>query len=91
MRCVQAIAVAREQDRVVLEIQANAFLHHMVRNIVGSLRVVGRREQPPEWIAQLLAGRDRALSGPTSAAQGLVFLGPLYPAEFGLPSEATLP
>ncbi|HST28325.1 MAG TPA: tRNA pseudouridine(38-40) synthase TruA [Rudaea sp.] len=91
MRCVQAICVVREGDRVVLDIQANAFLHHMVRNIAGSLRVVGRREQPPEWIAQLLAGRDRALAGPTSAAQGLVFLGPLYPAEFGLPAEATLP
>ena len=90
-RCVQAISVAREGDRVVIDIQANAFLHHMVRNIAGSLRVVGRREQPPEWIAQLLAGRDRALAGPTSAAQGLVFLGPLYPAEFGLPDETTLP
>ena len=91
MRNVQAISVVRDGDRVVLDIQANAFLHHMVRNIAGSLRVVGRREQPPEWIARLLAGRDRALAGPTSAAQGLVFLGPLYPAEFGLPAEATLP
>lgn len=90
-RCVQAISVAREGDRVVLDIQANAFLHHMVRNIAGSLRVVGRREQPPEWIARLLAGRDRTLAGPTSAAQGLVFLGPLYPAEYGLPAEATMP
>jgi tRNA pseudouridine38-40 synthase len=91
MRCVQAIAVARAGDQVVLDIQANAFLHHMVRNIAGSLRVVGRGEHPPEWIAQVLAGRDRALAGPTSAAQGLVFLGPLYPAEFGLPAEASLP
>jgi tRNA pseudouridine38-40 synthase len=91
MRCVQAIGVAREGDRVVLDIQANAFLHHMVRNIAGSLRVVGRGEQPPEWIAQLLAGRDRSVAGPTSAAQGLVFIGPLYPQQFGLPAEATLP
>jgi tRNA pseudouridine38-40 synthase len=90
MRCVQAISVARAGDRVVLDIQANAFLHHMVRNIAGSLRVVGRGEQPPEWIAQLLAGRDRSVAGPTSAAQGLVFLGPLYPAEFGLPAEFCL-
>jgi len=63
----------------------------MVRNIAGSLRVVGRGEQPPEWIAQLLAGRDRSVAGPTSAAQGLVFIGPLYPQQFGLPAEATLP
>ncbi len=91
LRCVQAITVAREGDRVVFDIQANAFLHHMVRNIAGSLRMVGRREQPPQWIEQLLAGRDRTKAGPTSAALGLVFLGPLYPAQFGLPAEATLP
>ncbi|MBS0569810.1 MAG: tRNA pseudouridine(38-40) synthase TruA [Proteobacteria bacterium] len=91
LRCVQAIAVRRDGEHVVLDIQANAFLHHMVRNIAGSLRVVGRGEQTPEWIAQVLAGRDRARAGPTSAAQGLVFLGPLYPAACGLPAEATLP
>ncbi|MDE1886035.1 MAG: tRNA pseudouridine(38-40) synthase TruA [Xanthomonadaceae bacterium] len=91
LRCVQAITVVREGDRVVLDIQANAFLHHMVRNIAGSLRVVGRGEQPPQWIQELLAGRDRTRAGPTSAASGLVFLGPLYPAQFGLPAEATLP
>ncbi len=89
-RCVQEIMVARCGEHVVLEIQANAFLHHMVRNIAGSLRVVGRREQPPQWIAQVLTERDRSLAGPTSAAQGLVFLGPRYPAAFGLPEEASL-
>ncbi|MBS0556833.1 MAG: tRNA pseudouridine(38-40) synthase TruA [Proteobacteria bacterium] len=91
MRNVQAIAVSRDGDRVVIDIQANAFLHHMVRNIAGSLRMVGRREQPPQWIAQLLAGRDRRVAGPTSAAQGLVFVGPLYAAHFGLPAEVSLP
>lgn len=89
MRCVQDIAVARQDDRVVLEIQANAFLHHMVRNIVGSLLPVGRGEEKPEWIAQLLAGRDRAVAGPTAVAQGLVFLHPLYPAQCGLPEEVS--
>ncbi|MGH8042608.1 MAG: tRNA pseudouridine(38-40) synthase TruA [Rudaea sp.] len=90
MRCVQEITVVRSGEHVVLEIQANAFLHHMVRNIAGSLRVVGRCEQPSQWIAQVLAGRNRNLAGPTSAAQGLVFLGPRYPAAFGLPEEASL-
>lgn len=90
-RCVQEIHVARVDDHVVVEIQANAFLHHMVRNIVGSLRVVGRHEQAPAWIGELLAGRDRNPAGPTSAAQGLIFLGPRYPAEHGLPAEAMLP
>jgi len=89
-RNVHEISVARRGEHVVVEIQANAFLHHMVRNIVGSLLPVGRGEQPPEWIAQLLAGRQRSLAGPTAPPQGLLFLGPLYPAECGLPAEATL-
>jgi tRNA pseudouridine38-40 synthase len=88
-RCVQEISIVRDGDRVVLEIQANAFLHHMVRNIVGSLLPVGRGEKPARWIAELLAGRDRAKSGPTALAQGLTFLHPLYPAEYGLPDEVS--
>ena len=90
-RKVHEISVLRDGERVVMEIQANAFLHHMVRNIVGSLLPVGRGEQQPEWIAQLLAGRNRALAGPTAPPQGLSFLGPLYPRECGLPDEASLP
>ena len=67
--------------------QANAFLHHMVRNIVGSLLMVGRGEQPDDWIAELLDGRDRSVAGPTAPAAGLVFLGPRYPRQWGLPQE----
>jgi tRNA pseudouridine38-40 synthase len=89
MRCVHEIAIRRDGDHIALEIQANAFLHHMVRNIVGSLLPVGRGEQPPAWIAQLLAGRDRTLAGPTAPAQGLTLLRPLYAATFGLPDEVT--
>ena len=48
-----------------------------------SLLLVGRGEQPEAWIAELLAGRDRTVAGPTAPADGLVFLGPRYPAEFG--------
>jgi tRNA pseudouridine38-40 synthase len=91
MRNVHAITIARDGDRMIIEIQANAFLHHMVRNIVGSLLPVGRGEQPENWIAQLLAGRDRAKAGPTAPAQGLTFIAPLYPSRFGLPQEVTLP
>jgi tRNA pseudouridine38-40 synthase len=91
MRCVHEIRVARQGERVTVTLRANAFLHHMVRNIVGSLRVIGRGEQPPGWLADVLAGRDRNKAGPTSAAQGLLFVGPLYPAQDGLPAEATLP
>ena len=81
----------RQGERVVVEVQANAFLHHMVRNIVGSLLVVGRGERPEAWIAELLAGRDRTVAGPTAPPDGLVFVSPLYPAEWRLPTEVTLP
>jgi tRNA pseudouridine38-40 synthase len=89
-RNVREIAIARSGDDVTIEIEANAFLHHMVRNIVGSLLPIGRGEQPPEWLGALLAGRDRAKAGPTAAAAGLTFLGPRYPAEWKLPAEVTL-
>jgi tRNA pseudouridine38-40 synthase len=88
-RDLQAISVRREGDEVVIDVQANAFLHHMVRNIVGSLLEVGAGEQPGSWIAELLAGRDRTVAGPTAPSAGLVFLGPLYPPRWGLPAEVT--
>ncbi len=91
VRTVHEISVRREHEHVIVEIQANAFLHHMVRNIVGSLLPVGRGEQPCEWLVQLLAGRDRALAGPTAAAAGLTFLQPLYPMESGLAAALCLP
>jgi len=91
VRRVHEISVVRDGDRVVIEIQANAFLHHMVRNIVGSLLPIGRGEQAESWIAQLLAGRDRAQAGPTAPPQGLTFLCPLYPARPDLPDEVSLP
>ena len=89
-RDLQHISVRRDGDEVAVEVQANAFLHHMVRNIVGSLLVVGRGEQPEEWMAALLAGRDRTAAGPTAPSAGLVFLGPRYPPEWELPAEVTL-
>lgn len=89
-RDLHEISVRRNGDEVVIEIQANAFLHHMVRNIVGSLLPVGRGEQASDWPGILLAGRDRTLAGPTAPAAGLVFLGPKYPQEWALPAEVTL-
>ena len=89
-RQLHHIRVARTADRVEVEVQANAFLHHMVRNIVGSLLCVGRGDAARDWIGALLQGRDRTVAGPTAPAGGLVFLGPLYPPECGLPAEVTL-
>jgi tRNA pseudouridine38-40 synthase len=90
VRELQAIRVARDGDRVHVDVQANAFLHHMVRNIVGSLLPVGRGERPERWVAELLAGRDRAVAGPTAPSAGLVFEGPRYPREWGLPDDVSL-
>lgn len=91
MRDLHAISVRRDEDQVVVDVQANAFLHHMVRNIVGSLMVVGRAERPEAWIGELLAGRDRTVAGPTAPAAGLTFLGPRYPREWALPEAVSLP
>ncbi len=89
-RDLHDISVRRRDDEVVVEVQANAFLHHMVRNIVGSLLLVGRGEAEEGWLGELLAGRDRTVAGPTAPSAGLVFLGPKYPQEWGLPAEVTL-
>ncbi|UXI66962.1 tRNA pseudouridine(38-40) synthase TruA [Tahibacter amnicola] len=90
VRTIHALQIERDDDRIHFEIQANAFLHHMVRNIIGSLLPVGLGERPPEWVGEVLRGRDRALAGPTAPACGLTFLRPLYPDEFGLPAEVCL-
>ena len=90
VRTLHAINVTRHGDEVIVEVQANAFLHHMVRNIVGSLILVGRGERDAEWLGSVLAGRDRSVAGPTAPAGGLTFLGPRYPSEWQLPAEVTL-
>jgi tRNA pseudouridine38-40 synthase len=88
-RQVLAVSVRREDEQVIIEIEANAFLHHMVRNIVGSLLPIGRGEQPTSWMGELLAGRSREVAGPTALASGLTFLGPRYEAHWGLPAEVS--
>lgn len=85
VREMKSLQVFRRGDMVVLDIRGNAFLHHMVRNIAGTLADVGLGNQPPEWVAAVLAGRDRRRAGMTAPAGGLYFVGPRYPAEFGLP------
>ncbi len=86
-RELQRLDVTRDGEIVTFTVQANAFLHHQVRNMVGSLLDVGAGLQPEAWIAEVLEGRDRTLAGPTAPAQGLVFVGPLYPRDWPLPAE----
>ena len=71
---------------VVFRFRANAFLHHMVRNMVGSLVYVGAGRQEPAWIAQLLEARDRTKAAPTFAAEGLYLTGVEYDPAFTLPA-----
>lgn len=77
--------IARDGDLLIFDFRANAFLHHMVRNLVGSLVYVGKGNHPPGWIAELLAGRDRKLAAPTFDPAGLYFAGVEYACEWGLP------
>jgi tRNA pseudouridine38-40 synthase len=70
---------------LIFDFTANAFLHHMVRNIVGCLVYVGKGKHPPAWIAELIAARDRRSAAPTFAANGLYLLRVMYDARWGLP------
>jgi len=85
MREVRNVTVARHGEMVVIEIRANAFLHHMVRNIAGALLAVGDGRKPVEWIGELLAGRNRSAGAETAPAEGLYLVDVEYPAHFGLP------
>ena len=84
-RNVMHINVERFGAYVVVDIKANAFVHHMVRNIVGSLMEVGANNQPESWIAELLAAKDRTLAAATAKAEGLYLVAVDYPDRFDLP------
>jgi tRNA pseudouridine38-40 synthase len=86
VRRVTGVAVRREADRIEIEITANAFLHHMVRNVAGTLIAVGVGDRPAGWVAELLASRDRTRAGVTAPPQGLYFAGVEYEARWGLPT-----
>jgi tRNA pseudouridine38-40 synthase len=77
--------IASDGEHLRFEFRGNAFLHHMIRNIVGSLVYVGAGKHPPSWIAELLAGRDRTRAAPTFAPDGLYFTGADYDAQWSLP------
>jgi tRNA pseudouridine38-40 synthase len=69
------------------DFEADAFLHHMIRNIMGCLVAVGQGLHPPAWIDTVLAARDRDAAAPTFSPDGLYFLGPVYEADWGLPDR----
>jgi tRNA pseudouridine38-40 synthase len=76
--CVRALRVRRRKSVVAIAISADRFLHHMVRNIVGSAVEIGRGARASEWLAEVLGSRDRTRAGPTAPAHGLTLLRVLY-------------
>ena len=88
VRRVDSLTVTRRDTWVVLEITANAFLHHMVRNVAGLLMSVGHGESPPERVAAMLAARDRRINAVTAPPDGLYLAAVRYPEEFRLPGLA---
>ncbi len=92
VRTLMQLDVARRGEYVVFDLRANAFLHHMVRNIVGCLVYVGKGKYPPEWLGEVLAGRDRKRAAPTFDAAGLYLSRAVYEAHWGFPEapRATL-
>jgi tRNA pseudouridine38-40 synthase len=85
IKTVHHLRVMRQGCFIVLDIRANAFLHHMVRNIAGVLMSIGAGERPIEWAAQVLAGADRRAGGVTAHPYGLYLVQVEYPGEFELP------
>jgi len=69
------------------EFEASAFLHHMIRNIMGCLIAIGTGSHPPEWMTEVLQARSRDVAAPTFSPDGLYFLGPVYDAEWNLPER----
>ena len=88
MRNVHDIRIERRGALIALTVTANAFLHHMVRNIAGVLIEIGAGERPPSWAAEVLAARDRTRGGVTAQPGGLYLVGIHYAAALQLPSEA---
>ncbi len=85
VRFLEQIRVTRIANYVVIDVQANAFLHHMVRNIAGALMAVGSGQQPASWIRDILAAKDRKLAGVTAPPHGLYLVDVGYPGGMGIP------
>jgi tRNA pseudouridine38-40 synthase len=87
IKMVRHASVQRSGELIVFDFEAGAFLHHMVRNLVGSLVYIGQDKHPAEWITELLESRDRRRAAPTFSAAGLYLAGVSYEAHWGLPAN----
>lgn len=86
VRTLERLDIEPHGAMLVFTLRANAFLHHMVRNLVGTLVAVGAGRRAPHWAAEVLASRDRAQAAATFSPHGLYLLGASYPARFGAPA-----
>lgn len=86
-RNIHHITVTRQHRYIIIDIQANAFVHHMVRNIVGSLIEIGCGNQPEEWLQFLLTQKDRKLAAATAKPEGLYLVDVIYPDDYQLPKR----
>jgi len=91
VRTVHRLDVTRSGRVIAVEVVANAFLHHMVRNIAGVLMSVGAGRQPPRWAREVLESRDRTRGGVTAPPDGLYLTGVDYPAGLGVPAPSADP
>jgi len=87
VKTMRAITIERRGAYWRFDFDASAFLHHMVRNLMGCLLVVGSGRQPAGWITEVLAARSRDAAAPTFSADGLYFVGPYYDARFAIPAH----
>jgi tRNA pseudouridine38-40 synthase len=90
VRDMYEAGVTREGDYLLFDFHADGFLHHMIRNLVGALVYVGKGRYPPEWMAEVLASRDRARAAPTFQPDGLYLCGVDYPPNWPLPNEGRI-
>lgn len=90
-RCITRLRVSADGPFVYLDVAANAFLHHMVRNIAGVLMAIGAGEATPDWAGEVLAARDRTAGGITAPAAGLYMVAVDYSSRFGLPAQPAAP
>lgn len=87
VKTMTRLDISRQGEMLVFDLEANAFLHHMVRNLVGCLVYVGKGKYPAHWLAQVLEGRERRLAAPTFAPDGLYLRRIKYDDKWGLPQE----
>jgi tRNA pseudouridine38-40 synthase len=87
VKTLQPVEITRRGAYWRFDFEADAFLYHMIRNIMGCLLAIGQGQHPPQWMSDVLAARDRNVAAPTFSPDGLYFVGPVYGPEWKLPSR----